>query len=501
MGLARWLALLAIAKPSREETPVRLEVPGDAVQLPKDEPIVLTSNTTTQTKNVSGPAFDALDVRAELLAPREGALLALDSFEVGINVFTPDPDVFEDYYKGSRVCARLDRGPWACWAVFEMQRPPLFAHVKPGPHELEAVLTDPRGDGRSILRRSWSGIRRFKVASIEEMPQEELETVTETEAQPEAVEAESMPMPRLQIDQPREMQPLPPSFEVGFGVESAAPDEFRRLFKHGHVCFELTISPSEAPEPSSGVPCWAVFENARKPLFAGLGDGFYVLRGWLLHPDSRQLVAPTQSGLRALVTYASTTPQGLARDSSSPDAKDEELKGWARHFDVESSTDYYEAPGGDVQWHLPSRFPVPESTENSTMIDLAITGEAWNDDAAVKRVVPVRPGTDAKVAATRICQGYGILNWHCVDALTAQIAEATAASAETTPAPPVRKPPPPPPPELSQIVETMPEAPAASPPAPKSPVQRLKELKEAFEGGLISEEAMEKKRDEILAAM
>ena len=131
------------------------------------------------------------------------------------------------------------------------------------------------------------------------------------------------------------------------------------------------------------------------------------------------------------------------------------------------------------------------------MIDLAITGEAWNDDAAVKRVVPVKRGTDAKVAATRICQGYGILNWHCVDALTAQITE--AASAETTPAPPSKKPPPPPPPTLSDIVETAPEAPAA--PAPKSPVQRLKELKEAFEGGLISEEAMEKKRDEILAAM
>ena len=497
MGLSRWLQLLALAKLSREETPIKLETTVDAVQLPADEPIKLTTNTTTQTKNVSGPAFDALDVRAELLAPREGALLALDSFEVGINVFTPDPDVFEDYYKGSRVCARLDQGPWACWSVFEMQRPPLFAHVKPGPHQLEAVLTDPRGDGRSILRRSWSGIRRFKVASIEELPEEDISTVTETEQQPEAVEAESMPMPRLQIDQPREMQPLPSSFEVGFGVESAAPDEFRRLFKHGHVCFELTISPSEAPEPSSGVPCWAVFENARKPLFASLGDGFYTLRGWLLHPDSRQLVAPTQSGLRAVVTYASTTPQGLARDSSSPDANDEELKGWARHFDEESSADYYEAPGGDVQWHLPARFPVPPSTENSTMIDLAITGEAWNEDAAVQRVVPVKPGTDAKVAATRICQGYGILNWHCVDALTAQITE--AASAETTPAPPVRKPPPPPPPELSQIVETTPEAPAAPP--QKSPVQRLKELKEAFEGGLISEEAMEKKRDEILAAM
>ena len=109
------------------------------------------------------------------------------------------------------------------------------------------------------------------------------------------------------------------------------------------------------------------------------------------------------------------------------------------------------------------------------------------------------PGTDAKVAATRICQGYGILNWHCVDALTAQIAEASTAKA-AAPAPPSPKPPPPPPPTLSDIVETAPEA-TPSAPAPKSPVQRLKELKEAFEGGLISEDAMEKKRDEILAAM
>ena len=94
---------------------------------------------------------------------------------------------------------------------------------------------------------------------------------------------------------------------------------------------------------------------------------------------------------------------------------------------------------------------------------------------------------------------YGILNWHCVDALTAQIAEASTAPS-VAPASPRKKPPPPPPPELSQIVETTPEA-TPSAPAPKSPVQRLKELKEAFEGGLISEEAMEKKRDEILAAM
>ena len=77
---------------------MRLEVPGDAVQLPAAvEPIKLTtSNTTTQTKNVSGPAFDALDVRAELLAPREGALLALDSFDVGLSGFPPVPAAFED---------------------------------------------------------------------------------------------------------------------------------------------------------------------------------------------------------------------------------------------------------------------------------------------------------------------------------------------------------------------------------------------------------------------
>ena len=53
-------------------------------------------------------------------------------------------------------------------------------------------------------------------------------------------------------------------------------------------------------------------------------------------------------------------------------------------------------------------------------------------------MVDSHPGTDAKVAATRICQGYGILNWHCVDALTAQITE--AASAETTPAPELEQP-------------------------------------------------------------
>ena len=109
-------------------------------------PIKLTTaNTTTQTKNVSGPAFDALDVRAELLAPREGALLALDSFEVGINVFTPDPDVFEDYYKGSRVCARLDQGPWACWSVFEMQRPPLFCSCETGPPPVRSRTDGPAG--------------------------------------------------------------------------------------------------------------------------------------------------------------------------------------------------------------------------------------------------------------------------------------------------------------------------------------------------------------------
>jgi len=505
MGPARWLPVLALAL-SQEESLGPLRSAVGAV-----DPVVLAANATAQIADAVDPApaalafnathadFDAIDARAELLAPREGALLALDSFEVGINVFTPDPAEFEKHFADCRVCVRLDGGPWACWAVFEMTRPPLYAHVPSGAHELEAVLTDPRGDGTAILRRSWSGVRRFRVAGVEDLVA--AEAPQEEPAAPAPVEdaAESTPMPRVQVDQPREMQPLPQAFEVGFGVESAEPERFRELFKHGHVCFDLTVSPPEDPEPDRGVPCWAVFDSTRKPLFAGLGDGFFTLRGWLLHPDSRQLVAPTASGLRALVTYASTTPQGEQREG--PTAHDgDEAAGWARHFDAASNADYFHhAERGETQWSVPPRFPAPRRDGNASMVDLAITGEAWNDAAAVTRVVPVKHGTDAKVAATRICQGYGILNWHCVDELEKQIAAAAAADAASPAPAPAPPPPPPPPPPQAEVAEA-PEA-ARPPPRAETPVQRLKQLKEAYEGGLIGEAAMERKRDEILAAM
>ena len=55
-----------------------------------------------------------------LLDPNFRRLNPMNFFEVGINVFTPEPLAFEELYPGCKVCLRLDGGPWACWAIFEM---------------------------------------------------------------------------------------------------------------------------------------------------------------------------------------------------------------------------------------------------------------------------------------------------------------------------------------------------------------------------------------------
>jgi hypothetical protein len=61
----------------------------------------------------SKTTFEALDARAEILFPEEGSTLAQDWFEVGINVFTPEPEAFGDLFAGCQVCARLDGKPYA----------------------------------------------------------------------------------------------------------------------------------------------------------------------------------------------------------------------------------------------------------------------------------------------------------------------------------------------------------------------------------------------------
>ncbi|KAK7231781.1 hypothetical protein SO694_000890120 [Aureococcus anophagefferens] len=182
----------------------------------------------------STTTFEALDARAEILFPEEGSTLAQDWFEVGINVFTPEPEAFGDLFAGCQVCARLDGKPYACWPIFEMEYAPLFVNVGPGAHELEAVLSDPRSRHRaSPLPRTWSGLRRFT---------------------------------------PGELQNLPPAFEVGYGVETDEPDRFKALFRSGHVCFELSTAPTDDLATTGGVPCWSLFHAARKPTFSGLGD-------------------------------------------------------------------------------------------------------------------------------------------------------------------------------------------------------------------------------------
>ena len=245
-------------------------------------------------------AFEDLDAQAEILSPREGAELLGDHFEVGINVFTPDPDAFADIYPGCKVCLRLDGSPWACWAIFEMAHVPIPSRIwslafkrttpnaakiiKIGRHLLEfgpagAVIRArasgfPRvgsgAHGPEITREKHAvaavvvgheaffdvraGTSRRSLRTASPSPQDTSRRVRmefacvlaadaasnptrqksskvlrlrrergsvqvpseEVEAAPEPAAGETLAMPRLAIDQPRELQNLPPNFEVGF---------------------------------------------------------------------------------------------------------------------------------------------------------------------------------------------------------------------------------------------------------------------------------------------
>ena len=118
------LPLLALAKPSARRRPSPRGT-GDAVQ-PKGR-TYCTHNKHEQTKNVA--AGLRRSNKSRTISASE-ARYWLDSFEVGINVFTPDPDVF-----GTTIKVRGSARGWirpVAWSVFEMQRPP-FCAVKPVP--------------------------------------------------------------------------------------------------------------------------------------------------------------------------------------------------------------------------------------------------------------------------------------------------------------------------------------------------------------------------------
>ena len=205
------------------------------------------------------------------------------------------------------------------------------------------------------------------------------------------------------------------------------------------------------------------------------------------------------------MTYDAVAPDGktlLAPDAAADD--EAAADGWSRHVDPERRADYfYRHQTNETTWSLPKRFPAPpDRSERPTLVALDITGGPFATTPAAQRVVPVRFGTDAAVAAARICQGYGILNWHCVDALTEKIDAGNVPS--NTTAPP--RPPPPPPIVVAEApaedAEVVPAAAAVSGAGPAAtPVQRLRALKEAHEEGLVSDSEMRAKRDAILAEM
>lgn len=122
------------------------------------------------------------------------------------------------------------------------------------------------------------------------------------------------------------------------------------------------------------MPCWSLFRAQRTPRFCGLSDGFRALRGWILHPDTRALVRETGSVARALVNFATQTPDGAHDAAHADDATDaaadasqgegadadEELsgRGWAEFRDA-GDTFYHHAASNRTQWALPRRVAAP----------------------------------------------------------------------------------------------------------------------------------------------
>ncbi|KAJ1462011.1 hypothetical protein M885DRAFT_506062 [Pelagophyceae sp. CCMP2097] len=462
----------------------------------------------------AGLDFDDLEVQAQIVSPAEGAVVAAGLLEVQLNVWAPDPEAFGERYAQARVCLSLDARPYACWAVFGAAEFPLLANVPAGNHTLEAVLTDPRStDETAVLRRSWSGTRRFTVAgAVAPVPAAAPEVPAAEAPAPDAEndEANRIGIPVVLLEQPREFAALPSHFEVTYTIETEDPAKFEQLFRRGFICFEVSTTLGRP----GGVPCWALFGNTRRPLWTGLGDGFRSVRAWLLHPDSKTLIEETATLPRSLVNYFSVAPDGgpspflsLPQDGEKAETE------WAEFYDAPSRRPFYQS-ANETTWDPPLGLVSPdhEAAVLTGYVDTVING--------ARRVLPVQAGTDVAAAAASFCRAHGVLNFDCAGAISRQIGDSLAAARANRPADPGTTPPPPPPPppvpeaapaaeddpwELEPLEVAPPPSrlPRNAPPAQpaQAPITRLAALKKAFEADLITPEEYQAKRTELLALL
>lgn len=447
--------------------------------------------------SVVGAGAAGLMMQAQIVSPPEGShIVNLDVVRVIINVWTPSPHVFAEEYAGASVCLSLDSAPYACWSILDMEVAPTFANVSVGEHTLEAIMADA---ARKAIRTSWSGVRRFRLTETDVLPITERQSASSDAGQDVAEETtppgEVIPIPRLEIQEPREMATLGSSFEATYSIRTAEPERFEKLFRQSLACFEL----------DGAAPCWALFAKNARPSWTWLGDGFRVVRGYLLHPDTLKPVLETTSDLRALLTHRSVTPTG---EKIAEEEHYEQDFPWRR---VSWSRDYYvNLADNRTQWDTPMGFPAPRREHCvPALASILLDGRS--------RVLPVRrPREQATLAATRFCAALAVINPNCPDALEAKIAQAATLDCDDSPLDYHQHKgggaPPPPSAEHSKptgdtinsadgplvIPRSLPDNDDAS----KLPsVRRLLALKEAFDAGLVTQVEFEAKRANIISAM
>lgn len=446
---------------------------------------------------IVGARAAELMMQAQIVSPPEGShMVNMDVVRVIINVWTPSPIVFADEYAQASVCLSLDAAPYACWSIMDMEVAPTFANVSAGEHTLEAIVADA---GRKAILTSWSGVRRFRLVETGMLPTPERQSARSDAAQEVAQErttpGEAITIPRLEIHEPREMATLGSSFEATYSIRTAEPERFEKLFRHSLACFEL----------DGAAPCWALFAKNASPAWTWLGDGFRVVRGYLLHPDTFKPVLETTSDLRALLTHRSVSPTGEKM------AEEEHYKQdfpWRR---VSGSRDYYvNVASSRTQWDTPMGFPAPRREPCvPALASIVLDGRS--------RVLPVRrPHEQASLAATRFCTALAIINPNCPDALEAKIWQAATLDCDDSPLDYHRHgggvaPPPPPADQSKSTVETSPSAdrpltiprsvPEGDDASNLPSVRRLLALKEAFDAGLVTQAEFDAKRANIISEM